>query len=298
MRTEVLVNTGPLQQTKTIRVNGTGTDVGAVTVGVVDAAGTVVTAAGTATTNAGSGVYTYDLPKPTVLGEYYASWTVTSDGQQLDDVIEVIGDYLFTEAQARAKRISGLQSPLASEADYTDAQIAEGRRVIVDTFESRLKRAVIPRYCRIEIGGRGGRRLHVANGYPISAGGKLLYRPGRARDIARVLSCTVDGDTVTPSDIVPVGGGVLHNKAGEWTPASHTDPHNIVLEYEYGPATADPEASENGIRLLLANLIPSDLGGAEVASASNPGGTTFKLTTYPKRVSEWLATSKGDLPVY
>lgn len=298
MKTALLVNTGPLQLTKTFYVNGTGTDQGDVTIGIVDAAGNTIVAAGTATTNAGAGVYTYPLPRASELTEYYVTWTVTSDSQVLVDVIEIVGDYLFTEAQARAKTISGLQTPLSDEGEYPDSVIADARRVIVDTFESRLGRASVPRYCRVEMAGNGKRRISVASGVRISDGGELLARPGAGRDVARVISCTIDGVAQSVSDLVPVGGGVIANKAGEFTYATDSDPLNVVLEYVYGPSTVDPEATERGLELLLANIIPTDLGGAEIASQSNPGGTTFRLTTYPKRVSEWFKMTRGDLPAF
>lgn len=285
-----MAGAGPTTLTKKWYVDGTQSDVGTVTYAVTNGAGTVI-ASGTATKN-GTGVttnYTFSLPivaDPTVLR---VRWTRSDSGAYLDDLLEVFGSVLFTEAEARAKQISGLQTPLSSETSYSDDTIATWRLKIQEAFEQRTGRSWVRRYCRLELSGNGGYQLGLHDGYARTSLGLEAAGPGRYRDIRRILTATVGGTAVTVGNI-KILGSQLHRTDSTWAVATTTDPLNVVVEYEYG---IDPtwEAHENGLRMILANAIPNDISTFAVSLSNEDGSQSFQRDggfAWPTKVWEWL----------
>lgn len=288
-RVDVLAGTGPTPLTQRWFVNGVQSDVGIVTYAVTDANGTAVTS-GTAT-KTGSGattVYSFDLPIRPLPSLDKVVWTRSDTGASLTDWVEVVGSLLFTLAEARARTISGQQTPLASDVTYPNATIAEWRLRIADIFEQRTGRSWIRRYCRVECSGSGNGVLHLG-GRARDYLGNAVGGPGRYRDIAQILTVTVGGTTVTPADI-KVDGRWLYHTTGSWGTATTTSPFNVVIEYVYGDLVTDLEATDHGLRMLLANLVPTDISGYaqnfETPSGSvSPGDAGW---VYPAKTWEWL----------
>ncbi len=119
--TSILVDTGPTVLTKTWYVDGTATDVGTITIGIVDLDGTVIETPGTATTNNGDGTYTFSLAVQADVNELVATWT--AGAQAVVDEIHIIGGRIFTEAELRAH----YDADLSDATTYTDALLAEAR---------------------------------------------------------------------------------------------------------------------------------------------------------------------------
>jgi hypothetical protein len=108
----------------------------------------------TAATNAGVGVFTYPLtPTQTnLLDRLTAYWTVTYAGQPQTQttVHEIVGDHLFTLAEATAR---GLTNP-------TD-DIAQTRTRVEQAIEDACGLAFVPRYDRATLSGDGTTLLRL-----------------------------------------------------------------------------------------------------------------------------------------
>ena len=244
---------------------------------------------GAVTNPAGVGTYASVLPAQTDLAVLRAAWTGTLGGAPLTlyQNYEVVGNVLFTEAEARSAPIVGGQPALEDETKYPDEVIGAWRSVITDLFEARLRRPVIQRYCRVKVG--GATPLDLTYGYPTLASGAALHRPGRAWDIARIISATNNGDAVTVGDLT-IAGHKVYNANGGWSRGTSSDPLNVVIEYEYGPDPVWPEAHQRGLDLLLANAVPKGYPSS-ATSLSNEDGT-FRITTFPVAVEDFLKTHK------
>lgn len=267
-----------------------GSDVGDVTIGIVDANGDEVVAAGTATTNT-DGVYTYELASQTTVGVLTATWTDTDAGDTRVTTHEVIGSELFTVADVRAFRVSGPQTPFADTEKFPEATILRWHQVIAEFLEERTGRSWIRRYARVEIPGSGHHRLHMMRGRARTVDG-TLDRPGRFHDVATVLSVTVDGTSVDTANVTP-DGAVLHRTDRPWSQPTVTRPLNVAVEYEYGAYPTPAEARETALRLFAANASPTDV--SVYATSWNNEDGTFRISTWPVKVEEWLKNHNWEV---
>lgn len=283
--------------TLTAYTAGTAADQGTFTIGIVDANGDTVVASGTAVTDNSDGTYEYVLPAQADPAALKATWTESAGQPIYTTEIEVVGSQLFNEFQARTKSISGQQTPLSDTANYTDAFIADWHDTIAGQFEEKSGRSWILRYARVELSGNGGYALNLTDGISRTSTGKRLKRPGRFNDIGRILSVTVDGTAQTVTDYVN-DGIWLRATNGTWATPTVSDPLNVVVEYEYGIEN-DAEASENALRMLLANAIPSDVPGWAESWSNEDGSFTRGQSgfAYPSKVWEWLRRSDMRIPI-
>jgi hypothetical protein len=295
MRRDLQAGVGPTTLTKRWYVDGTQSDVGVVTYAVTNGAGTVI-ASGTATKSgaAATTIYTFSLPTvadPTVLR---IRWTRSDTGAYLDDLLEVFGSLLFTEAEARAKQTTGQIAPLADETKYPDDLIATWRLKIQEAFEERTGRSWVRRYCRLETSGRGLWELGFHDGYNRTSWGAEVGGAGRQWDIRRILSATVGGVAVTVGDL-RILGSTLHHTVGTWGLGSLADPLNVVVEYEYG---IDPtwEAHENGLRAILAFAPPQSQSDWATSVSDESGSRNFELA-WPPKVWDWLKSADVRIPI-
>ena len=227
------------------------------------------------------GVYRSVLPGQADLKVLDAAWTGTLAGNPVifNQQYEIVGSLLFTEAEARAEQVVGGIAPLTA-AKYSDEVIAHWRSVIGDIFESRLKRGVFRRYCRLELVG-SGTELDLSYGYPRTSTGASLNRPGRIWDIARIISATVDGTAQTVGDITISGYKLKHTS---WS-------GDVVVEYEYGPDPVDAEIHQRALDMMLANAAPGGFPST-ATSISNEDGT-FSITTFPAAVEDMFKHRKA-----
>lgn len=280
-----LVNTAP-----TFTVDFGSASVGSVTVDITRSDGTALITAGVTTDNT-DGTYDYSLSVANndQLDRLKLDWTVASTSEVLTTYEEIVGSLLFTIDEARNKTITGLQTPLSSSASYSDTAVSDARRRITEQFEQRTGRSWIRRYCRVEVPGSGDRYLSLWDGHARDADGNELAGDGRFRNVASVMSATVNGTTVSTSNIV-VDGSYLVLKSGVWSSSTIANPFNVTVEYEYGFKPVPAEANDAGLRVALATLVASDV--SDYASTfTNPDGTLSYPQgglVYPSRVWEWL----------
>lgn len=195
---------------------------------VTNGAGGTVTS-GTASTNGNSGEYTF-----TTLATAVDIWTVTWSGDQSGTAVtyetygEPVGAELFTEQQFRA--FAG--DLFSSESNFTDADIRAARDAAAEQLEAWTGISWIPRYCRAQFGGNNLYELRLGDGYARTSSGKVLDRPGRNGDVRQILSATVDGSSVSTSDLTIMGGYV--HRSSYWPYPTRDNRLNITLEWEYG----------------------------------------------------------------
>jgi hypothetical protein len=292
-------NAGPYNLTHTWLVDGTATDVNTVTVGVVDAAGATVVAAGTATTDNNDGTYTYQLASQTVVKHLTATWTRSDTSASMRSVVEVVGGSLFTESDARGFDNSAITS------SYTDADIAEERDRVTDLLERWTSVSWIPRYCRVEMPGTGRSDLYLGDGRRRGSAGQQVGGQGFATEIVQLISITVDGSSVSTSDVeVDRLTGRLWRNSGVWTLPTISDMLNVVIEYEYGQQTVVEGVDRIGMLLLRDRIVPSltDFGHRATSITSDLG--TFRFDT-PGRfgnvssipeVNEWVRAHSRHTP--
>jgi hypothetical protein len=297
---QLLAGAGPYAITKTWYVDGTPTDVGDVTIGIVDGNGDEVVASSTATTNNGDGTYTYSLADQPNPDRLKLTWTRVSTGADLVDRLELVGNWLFSEARARsfaakADATSAL-IPLASSTEYPDAVIADERTRIGDDLEFWTGRSWIPRYARLELHGNGSSVLRLHDGVCRTADGYALNRPGRTNDIAQLLSATVNGTALTLTDIeIDPIGGCLINKAGVWTAATVSTPYNVIVEYVYGIPSLIDSVDRIALKILVDRLVPSAYpdralrieGEYGTMQLIQPGGPMKNVSRVPE-VNDWV----------
>jgi hypothetical protein len=298
---QLLAGTGPFALTKTWYVDGTATDVGDVTVGITDGNGDEIVAAGTATTNNADGTYSYTLADQANPDQLKITWTRTSTGADLVDNVELVGNWLFTEAQARAfgakADATSALKPLASETEYPDSTISDERARIADDLEFWTGRAWIPRYARIELNGNGRTWLNLRDGICRTSDGYTLNRPAKYADIGKLLSVAVDGTAVTLTDLeVDQTRAWLLHKNGSFTAGTVTTPYNVVVEYVYGLPYISDGADRIALAELLDRLIPSgapdralrwDMPDGSSMSMVQPGGPMDNVSRLP-HVNAWV----------
>jgi len=298
--TQILAQAGPYALTKTWYVDGTPTDVGTVTVGVVDGNGDTIVASGTATTNNGDGTYSYSLADQPNPDELVVTWTRTDTSADLIDRIEVVGRWLFTENQARtfsAKADAAAANiPLASATEYTDPMIADERSRITDELEQWTGRGWVTRYCRLELQGHGSTSLNLNNGIPRTSDGYALHRPGRLADIGPLLTVTINGtaQTVSNYEIDPRTNRLI-STSGVFSSATVTNPFNVSVEYVYGMNTNIDGVDRIGLKLLVDRLVPSAFPDRALTVDSDfgttrlvqPGGPMRNVSRLPE-VNDWV----------
>lgn len=275
--------------------DGTLTDLDATpTLEVTDANGTVVTTG--AVSSPGTGVYRSLLDAQTELADLTALWEgeLSTVPVSFTQGYEVVGNHLFTEAEARAAETSGGLTPLSDTAKYTDAEIIRCRELITERFESVTKRSWIRRYARIELHGNGQRYLNLSRGIPRDINGSKVAGAGWFRDVARIISATDNGDVVDPTDLFIDRYQVFHT-TDVWTQATVTTPLNIILEVEYGDDGSSYEAHENALRAAIATLVKSDIS-SWAETFSTPEGTERYPAgglLFPPTVNDWLTRNKA-----
>jgi hypothetical protein len=268
------------------------------TIAITDANGAAVTTGSVTKPGATTGEYRSLLPGQADLKDLRVVWSGVLDGDPVSFTQhhDIVGNLLFTEAEARAARFTGQQTPLSDEDVYTDAMIVQKRAEISEMFEERTERSWIRRYCRVELHGNGSQQINLRyNAHPRDVDGSVSGGAGWLNDIASLISVTVNSVALDVAD-VKIHGANLIRTDGSWSSASWSDPYNIVVEYEYGLDSVPLEARENGLRMVVASLVPSDV--PDYAQTLSVGGESYSfqqaaplggmLRVWPERTREWL----------
>jgi len=281
-----LVNTEP-----TFGVSFGTASVGTVTVSVTRSNGSAVDTDAATDDNA-DGSYSYQLAVADndQLDTLRLDWKVVSSGEVVTLYEDIVGSLLFTIDQARAKTVTGQQTPLSSTTTYPDFAIARMRELVTEQFEHRTGRSWVSRHCRVELHGSGTRELSLRDGHPLDADGRMSGGSGRFYDVQRLLSVEVAGVAQTVGDYTLHGRKVIGPTT--WPRASYDSLFNVIIEYEYGVTPVNLEAEENGLRMAVANLVPSDLSAYAMTAAAAGESLAFPQQTgglvWPPKVWEWL----------
>lgn len=255
----ILRNTGPTTLTETWYVNGTATDVGTVTIGIVDTDGNEVVAPGTATASAVAGVYTFELPVQTEVKELVITWTDDDDQYQVE-MLSVIGGWLFTEAGLRAY----YGADLASATAFTDAAIMVARDRITEEFEEICGVSFVPKYRRQTLLGNGTSMIQADR-----------YR------IQEVLASTINGTTQTASDLTahPTLPYINH-KTSQFTAPTAANPYNVTVSYRHGWDSPPGDIVRAAMALARHQLIKDSTGAGVPETASSWSDGTGQYVSY------------------
>jgi hypothetical protein len=299
--TQLLAAAGPYTLTFNWTVDGTDTDVGDVTIGIVDGNGDEIVAASTATTNNTDGTYTYSLADQPAPDQLKATWTRSDTGADRDQRYEIIGNWLFTEQQARAFNAkadaTAALKPLNSATEYPDSVIADERADILDDLESWTGRGWVPRYARLELVGNGAYSIDLTRGQCKTSDGYQLHRPGRTNDIGYVLSGSVNGTAITAANIQvdELRSRIIRTDATWGLSTDSINPYNVVIEYVYGLPTNINGVSRIAMKLLVDRLVPSAFPDRLLSADTEygttrfvqPGGPMGNVTGLPE-INSWV----------
>lgn len=254
----ILKNTGPTTLTERWYENDLQVDAGVVTLGIVDAAGTVVVAPLTNTTKTGTGTattYSYDLAIQTTVKRLTVTWTRTDSGASLQDEVEVVGWHLFTVSQARAWD----GAVMASTSAYPLATVCEERDRITDRLEDAIGWPPIQRYGQATVSGNGEDRIMLPTHRVVS-----------------VLAVTVDGVAFGVPDLADVkvdGMLLIRDTGGVWASGDR----NVVVHYCWGPERPLADADRIGLFLLRDRLVPADMSPRALSVSNDLGNIQFAL---------------------
>lgn len=293
MRSQILVDDGPTSLSKQFYDSaGVAANPGTVTVGIVDANGDTVVAAGTATTGATTAPRAYSLAIQTQVNVLYVTWTRADTGAALVDVVEVVGNHLFSLVEARA--FDG--AVMASTTKYPAADILAERTRITDLLEKWTGRSWVPRYCRVEAPGSGQYDLDLLTGRRQASNGQQVGGPGHTIAINEIFRANDGTDITTTNITVNPHSGRLTRTDGIWSTPTLSDPRNVTVEYGYGNPYIDAGVDRIALLLLRDRLIKSAIPDSALAYQGDEGsfqlvregGPHANLTRLPE-VNAWIA---------
>jgi hypothetical protein len=209
-----VLRTAKATLSRTFHLDEVATDAtGNVVVTVLRGDGTVVHGPVNASGPGADHEYAYDFPGRDVLDELVVQWALNIGGDAIvldQDVIQVVGGFYFSIAEARAA-----DSTLASTAKYPTSRLVEVRAETEDECELMTGQAWVPRFARCVLSGRGRTWLELPHTM-----------------IRAVRSVRVGGTAFTVPELAKVGfddQGLL-TLPREWPAGGR----NIVVEVEHG----------------------------------------------------------------
>jgi hypothetical protein len=260
---------------------GAVADPGTVTVTITreSTGAAVVTGAATSGTGAAARTYTLTADYTADLDILTAVWsgTVSGSAVTITQVMEVVGDWLFTIAEARAAH------PDLVEATYDDATIQAHRERIAEWFEEICGVSFVARYRRAVVSGDGT---------------CTLLLPGAMRVTAlRAVAERVAGGTTWDSfdatelaDVLVEPYGLLERETlGVWTQGRR----NWRIAYEHGWEQVPEAIKRAALRLLIAQVFPSTLSDRALSETNSLG--TFRLAAPDARTwGRWTGLPEVD----
>lgn len=278
--TQVLTGQNSLL-TFTVYADGTPADQGPATLNLVDLAGaeTAVPA-----TNVGDGVYTAEVGPFDTVG-FYRAVLETPDATFDQGHVEVVGNFLFTEAQARAFQDGRIEA----EAKFSDAEIAAERIGITDWLESVTGASWVPRYRRATLRGNGRHEISLIDAFRTEgpSGGE-----GATSDIQRIIS--INGEPVDDTDVDISRWRIC------WDSGTFTG--RTVIEYEYGHRHLRSGVDRIALLELVTRLPASRLPQTAVAATDDFGTYNWEPQNSgrPSRVPEvnaWARANDRRVPI-
>lgn len=265
----------PATLSVTFEQDGAATDPGDVTVGVVDARGTVIVPAGTATTNGTKGVRSYALAAQTALNWLIVSWVSATLGTVTTDV-EVVGAHLFSLAEARA--FDG--GTLANPNTYPTAALEAVRARITDAFEDICGVSFIPRYKLVMLDGSGLSWLTLPDLYvseirSVETRSGQTWTPYGSSDLADVLADDIGRATRESAGIFSAGR------------------RNVRIGYVYGYPRPPLEIKRAALRLTASFMGVTRTDWDPRATSMSTDVGIISLAT-PGRRGSWFGFPEVD----
>lgn len=233
---------------------------GTVTIGVTKADGTVVVAAGTATAGSGSSPRTYTLPATATLELLIVTWTTA--GLTFTTLVDVVGSFYFTIAEARA-----IEPSLGDATKYPDTDLVRVRHEVEDELEYICDVAFVPHYRRMTLDGSGT--------------GDLVLEDNQLRSVrsVRTYSSATSYTSLTSTELADLDLDddlVIHRPAG--FVFDDTRRGNTVVEYEYGYDRPPTDLKRAAIRRLRSRLNLANSGVPDRATSFTvTDGGTYRL---------------------
>lgn len=249
----------------TVYSDGTATDPTVASVAVVDEAGNAVSVGAASIAGSSSGRVSATIaPAVTAdVANLAATWTLTVGGSSQSFVTyhRVVGDWLFTEAEARA--FDG--SAMASATTYPDAVLRAARDRISESFEDVTRVPWGLSYGREVLDGDGGdvlwlrgNRISEVLGISYRTRGQTTWTAFTASELADVM--------------VELNGRLTRETRGTFAYGKR----NILVEYEHGWQPIPDEVKRAALWLLKDQLCGSDLPRNAISQSDQLG--TFTLS--------------------
>jgi len=225
---------------------------------------TVVTAAATSGTGAAARTYALTGDHTALLDRLTAVWaSATQSGNspaRITQVYEVVGDWLFTIAEARAAHEALI------EASYPDATIQAARERIAEWFEQICGVSFVERYRRVVASGDGTCELLL----PAPA-----MRVSAVRRVEERTSGTQTWTALSAGDLADVlvepTGLLVRETTGVWTLGRR----NWRIAYEHGHEQVPEAIKLAALRVLVSQVIPSNHSDRMLSETNSLG--TFRL---------------------
>lgn len=251
----------PATVSVTFSVDGTPTEPGLTTVTITRLDGTAI-ATDAATVVGATGVRSFVLTTAhtALLDTLMAVWESANLGT-LTTVVEVVGDLLFTEQEARAWDQS-TSNPLTNEDRFPDALIARCRDTLDQWFSHVCGVSFVPRYKRVVTNGNGRCELLI---------------PGAMRVTAILSIETRQAQTWTAFTEAELADTLLESW-GRLTRESSIFPRgiqNMRIGYEHGHAQVPFEVRNAALELVRARLPGSNIDSRTLSMSDGVMSTRF-----------------------
>jgi len=241
------------------------------TLTVTDAAGATVSTG--ALVNSTTGVYQATITAQTNVAELSAQLVgnISGNATTLTQDVSIVGNLVFTEAEARAFDDARLNS-------FTDAQISEARERVTNMFEEYCNVSFVPRYARVKFSGANRRDAWLLS--PLR-GIRLDGGAGYGREIQTLLGAT-DNTTAVSTANVEVYESGFRLTSGSWTWPTTSNPFPQTLAYEYGYASVPLDIKQAALILARHELSVKDVTDRMISYQDALGGVRLS-TPGPNR---------------
>lgn len=264
----------------TVYSDGTPTDPTVASVAVVDGQGNVVTTGAASIVGSASGRVTasVDDAQTAEVKTLTATWTLTVGGnaQTFVTTHEVIGDFLFTEAEARA--FDG--GALASGTTYTDGAIGEMHELVRGAFEQICNVSFGARFKRDYLDGDGCATLWLRDMQVQSVLAAAIREAG-----SNTWTALTAGELADL--LVYPNGRVIRDSLGSWTSGQR----NIRVDYVYGYQPVPLEVRRAAMWIARNYLTGSNIPRNALSQVDELG--TFRLAVPGERGS-WFGVPEVD----
>lgn len=252
----------------TVSRNGTPTDpASAGTVTVTDEDGNILSSGAASIVGGSTGLlrYTPTAAAMANVNRLTVTWATVVLGADpaitITSYAEVLGDMLFTEAEARA--FDGGAMSVAN--GYTSDDIRRGHDAVMDEFERILKFPLGRRYYRDVVDGTGRSTMRLPRN-AVTTVRQVQKRPSGSQTWT---SFTVD----ELADVVAASWGLLEREGGgEWEQGRR----NYRVSYEAGK-TIEGAARLHALRVLRHQLVPSALPDRALFQTNELGQFRFAV---------------------